>query len=357
MESRLTLSECRSIAAVIPAYQPAANLIGLVKTLYGAGYPVVVVDDGSGEDCLGIWNEIISFASVIHHPKNMGKGAALKTAFEHIRENMSEISYIITLDADGQHLFDDAERVAACSIANPGTLVLGSRTFGKNVPLRSKFGNTVTRFVFSCVAGYSVGDTQTGLRAFDRSLLGYMLGVDGERYEYEMNVLLRCRENGIPVAEVPIRTVYLDAENSSSHFDAIRDSAKIYGNIFRFASPSIISSLADYAAFLLLKRRLSRKAGSLAASNLIARAISAPIGCFLRSKRGAPAEPKKYAARALLEASIGSAVIAALAESGKIPAWASKLITEAALFVLKRAVQPDSCPKAAAGAKQNETGD
>lgn len=236
MENELKFSKYRGSAVVIPAYQPSEKLIELVSKLSKSGYSVVVVDDGNDESFLKIWEQIDSCAVLLHHSHNQGKGAALKTAFRYIRDSMPDVGSIITMDADGQHLIDDMGRVAQSSYENPGTLVLGSRTFGRDVPLRSRFGNSVTRFVFFCIAKYKIQDTQTGLRAFDRSLLDYMLSVAGERYEYEMNVLLRCKGSGISVVEIPIHTVYLDKNNSSSHFDAIRDSACIYRNIFRFAS-------------------------------------------------------------------------------------------------------------------------
>lgn len=235
MTDKSGLSEYRKSAVVIPAYQPSEKLTELVGTLSESGYSVVVVDDGSDESCLKIWEQIDSCAVLLHHSHNQGKGAALKTAFRYIRDSMPDVVNIITMDADGQHLIEDMECVAQRSLENPGTLVLGSRTFGNDVPLRSRFGNTVTRFVFFCIAKYKIQDTQTGLRAFDRSLLSYMLSVPGDRYEYEMNVLLRCKNCGISVVEMPIHTVYLDKNNSSSHFDAVRDSARIYRNIFRFA--------------------------------------------------------------------------------------------------------------------------
>lgn len=236
MTDELEISKKRGSAVVVPAYQPSEKLTELVNALSESGYSVIVVDDGSNGSCLKIWEQIDSCAVLLHHSHNQGKGAALKTAFRYIRDNMPDVGNIITMDADGQHLIADMERVVQSSYKNPGTLVLGSRTFGRDVPLRSRFGNNVTRFVFFCIAKYKIQDTQTGLRAFDRSLLDYMLSVPGERYEYEMNVLLRCKDRRISVVEIPIHTVYLDKNNSSSHFDAVRDSACIYRNIFRFAS-------------------------------------------------------------------------------------------------------------------------
>ena len=112
--------------------------------------------------------------------------------------------------------------------------MIGSRAFVGEVPLRSRFGNTVTRGVYHLVSGVKVQDTQTGLRGFDRSLLEWLLSIPGERYEYEMNVLMSAARDKIQIGEVPIETVY-EGKNESSHFRPIHDSVKIYKEIFRFA--------------------------------------------------------------------------------------------------------------------------
>ena len=115
-----------------------------------------------------------------------------------------------------------------------GGFVIGSRAFVGDVPLRSRFGNTVTRGVYHLVSGVKVQDTQTGLRGFDRSLLEWLLLIPGDRYEYEMNMLMSAARDGIEIGEVPIETVY-EGKNESSHFRPLHDSVKIYKEIFRFA--------------------------------------------------------------------------------------------------------------------------
>ena len=92
------------------------------------------------------------------------------------------------------------------------------RDVGQKMPLRSRFGNTVTRAVFRLLSGVYISDTQTGLRAFDSSLFDLMLEIEGMRYEYEINVLMRLAKERVPIREVPIETIYHDRKNTVSHF-------------------------------------------------------------------------------------------------------------------------------------------
>lgn len=113
------------------------------------------------------------------------------------------------------------------------TLALGVRSIGKEMPPRSRLGNRITRSVFKLITGVNVSDTQTGLRAFGSELLSEFLSVKGERYEYEMNVLMKCAKRKNPVEEVPISTIYRDKSNSTSHFHSFKDSVRIYKDILR----------------------------------------------------------------------------------------------------------------------------
>ena len=121
------------------------------------------------------------------------------------------------MDADGQHLPDDMEKLLMKAAAEPMALIVGSRTIDRNVPWKSRMGNLITRRIFRMKTGVEVSDTQTGLRAFSTRLLDFMLDIEGERYEYEMNVLVTCAKANIPIIEVPIETIYHDKGNSCSH--------------------------------------------------------------------------------------------------------------------------------------------
>lgn len=151
--------------ALVPAYQPAGFLLELVKEL-AAGFLVVLVDDGSESACQELFAGCERYATVLRHKVNAGKGRALKTGLAYIQERYGQKDIVVTVDADGQHRVEDAFELCRRAEKNPNALVLGSRKLKENVPLRSLFGNTVTRFVYRLAAGRKVHDTQTGLRAF-----------------------------------------------------------------------------------------------------------------------------------------------------------------------------------------------
>ena len=230
---------------VIPAYQPDEKLTGVVDTLIEkTNFPIVIVDDGSREDCQPLFAALSQkdHVTVLHHEVNRGKGAALKTAFQYVYENCPEEEGVITVDADGQHLPDDVLRVADAFANHHDALVTGSRRFTGKVPFKSRAGNAITRFVFAISTGVKVYDTQTGLRAFSRENIPRMLSLKGDRYEYEISQLLFCCREMIPIVEVPIETVYIE-DNASSHFRALRDGWRIYKMILMFVSSSLLSFL------------------------------------------------------------------------------------------------------------------
>ncbi|MGN0383641.1 MAG: GtrA family protein [Eubacterium sp.] len=262
--------------ALIPAYEPSATLVTITEQLYKKGYKIIIVDDGSGSRYESVFNKVSLFATLLKHETNRGKGSALKTGLSYIQETTSGDAIIVTLDADGQHSIEDAGRVCKCAEHNSGRLVLGSRMFTGKVPMKSKLGNAITRVVYRIFTGISVNDTQTGLRAFHIDMIPFMLGIEGKRYEYEMEVLLQCARQNIPIIEIEIDTIY-DDDNSSSHFNAVKDSYRVYKEILKFSASSFISFIVDYSLyiiFLLLTGRL-QAAVSIPLSNILARIISA----------------------------------------------------------------------------------
>lgn len=219
---------------LIPAYQPDKKLIETLEALSARGFGLMVVDDGSGRDYDSIFIEAGKYARVVRYAQNRGKGGALKQGIRCLRKCFPDCRYMITADADGQHSPEDIVRLSEKLAEGKCRFVIGSREFVGEVPLRSRFGNSLTRHVYAFVSGVRVGDTQTGLRGFDASLFDWLLSIEGERYEYEMNVLMSAARDKIAIDELTIKTIY-ENDNSSSHFDPIKDSLKIYKEIFKFA--------------------------------------------------------------------------------------------------------------------------
>jgi glycosyltransferase involved in cell wall biosynthesis len=245
--------ELRQLAVLIPAWQPDQRLTALVQELASAGFgAVLVVDDGSSAASAPVFLELGSVpgTTLLRHAVNLGKGRALKTGINHVLTALPEIHGVITADADGQHSAADIVRVANALRGSHGRVVLGVRGFVKDVPLRSRFGNALTREVFRFMTGTTVSDTQTGLRALPRSLLPELMMLTGERYEYEMTVLAHVCRHHRRLLEVPIQTIYIDG-NRASHFDPVRDSMRIYFVLLRYYFSSLVAAGIDFAGFSL----------------------------------------------------------------------------------------------------------
>jgi len=241
------------IACLIPAYKPSEKFLDFIKKLSSFGHQaIIVVDDGGGREYSGIFKKAKDMGCIVlTHEKNRGKGRALKTGFEYYLKNFKDGIGLITADADGQHSLEDIERVAEKLYKYPNALVLGCRVFKKGVPFKSKFGNKITRAIYYLVSGIKISDTQTGLRGIPRTSLDKMLKIHGERFEYEMSMLMEIKAMELDVKEVHIETIYID-DNSSSHFNAFRDSFMIYKMIFSYMGSSLISFLVDYGMFTVL---------------------------------------------------------------------------------------------------------
>ena len=222
---------------IIPAYKPDEKFLALLKELRKSfSGAILAVDDGGKEEYRSFFETAKTEygCTVLTHPENRGKGAALKTAFAYLADHAEEGETFVTADADGQHLPKDIFACLEEARLHPDSLVLGGRSFKGNVPARSRFGNFVSRHTFRFLMGQKVRDTQTGLRAFSSSLLPFLLSVPGDRYEYEMRMLcLACKEK-IPIREITIETVYLE-ENKSSHFNPVRDALRVYKILFQNA--------------------------------------------------------------------------------------------------------------------------
>ncbi|MHB9023849.1 MAG: GtrA family protein [Armatimonadota bacterium] len=244
-----------NVVLLIPAYNPPESFIDHLTNLIRSGFSkIVVVNDGSNpQRCDTLFSRIAAYPEchVISHPGNLGKGQALKTAFSYIIEHYPGCSGIVTADSDGQHLPDDIIKVARCLESHGESLVLGTRAFGKGTPARSLVGNVITRSFVHIVLGQRLTDTQTGLRGIPVSFLPTLLDVKGDRYEYEMGMLLATRACNIPIIEEQISTVYID-NNKSSNFHPLIDSMRIYYVLLRFAGSSLFASIVDFIIFVIL---------------------------------------------------------------------------------------------------------
>ena len=330
---------------LIPAFEPGLSLPRLVSELTerDPGVEIVIVDDGSGTEYGHIFDQAAGLdATVLTLPTNSGKGAALKAGFAWIRQNRPGQA-IVCADSDGQHRPADISRVVD-RVDRQGSepaIVLGGRRFTGKVPARSRFGNGVSRQLFRMVTGVSIHDTQTGLRGYPASLIDWLMDVEGERFEYELNILLDAARDYVPVVEVEIETLYL-GHNESSHFRPVIDSLRVMRPLAGYVASSLAAFLIDLAALQVL----FMITGSLLVSVIGARLISATVNFLVNrylvfsatEQRSGPRHAARYAALAggMLLANFG-ALSAATAVG--IPLVPAKIVIEAALYLASFQVQ------------------
>ena len=333
------------LAALIPAYQPGNTLIHLSQELIEKGFQkIVVVDDGSGAEYTEIFSTLKSMGChILTHAINMGKGRALKTGINDLLTTGGNIDGVITADADGQHLVKDIINVGRTLLASENTIVLGKRTFSGKVPLKSRIGNTLTRYIFNYVSGQKTCDTQTGLRGLPYSSLANLLSLPGERYEYEMNVLLESSKFHLRIKEIDIETVYIN-ENRGSHFHPLKDSWRIYRLIIMFGGSSLFAALIDFLIFTLITIALPNV---LWAAVVGARVVSSFVNFLVNrniifSKKDSPTSLKKhvigYYTLVILIMAANYALISMFVGLG-INVYIAKVFTEILLFFVSFFVQ------------------
>ena len=331
------------VYAVLPAYRPPTGFPELVRGLAGDFAGVVVIDDGSGPECRPLFDAVAALpgVTVLRHAVNLGKGAALKTGFNHVA-NLDGAAGVVTLDADGQHLADDVRAVRDRLLRRSDALVIGVRRFDGEVPLRSQVGNRLTRVLFRLLVGLTLSDTQSGLRGLPVSFATRLLTLPSQRYEFELDMLMAAKALGVPLDEVPIRTVYADG-NTTSHFNPLLDSARIYFVLFRFVLTSISAALLDNALFALLYLTT----GTISGSQIGARLVSATFN-YLTVRRFAfhSDEPHrvaapKYAVTAVVVAFLSYSSLVALNDLAAVPVLTAKLVVETLIFLGSFLVQRD----------------
>ena len=274
------------LIVIIPAYEPPREFIDYARGVASFAGALVVVNDGSGCEYDGIFNEIKAISNVkyITYAENHGKGHALRQAFKYCTEKYDESYVFITADCDGQHDIADIYRVAESAFEHPSALILGSRNFDLSiVPKRSRVGNTSIRRIFRLLYGLNLTDTQTGLRGFSVKLAQRFLSVRGERFEFEMNMLIYSQKNGISILETPIKTIYPEnPEEHVSHFKTVKDSAIIVGTVIRNLNTYILSSalsgLLDILVFFILSSIVFR---NVSAVNTLIATVSARVASSL----------------------------------------------------------------------------
>ncbi|MDA8220644.1 MAG: bifunctional glycosyltransferase family 2/GtrA family protein [Desulfitobacterium hafniense] len=327
---------------LIPAYEPDLRLLILIEKLQAVcNFKIIVVDDGSGNAYSEIFKAVKAYGcTVLTHTTNQGKGRALKTGFRYILET-GENEGVVCADSDGQHLPQDIIKISQAIKASKGHIILGCRRFTGNVPLRSRFGNTVTRMVYSFSTGQRIHDTQTGLRGFSPDMLDWLCSVPGERFEYEMKCLLEAEEEGYSFSEVDIHTVY--HHNHSSHFRTLIDSAKVYFPILKFSASSLLSGLLDIALLLLIQsiypNLLLAVVGARVCSSIFNYTLNKVFVFSKGNRTGFQSSLKKYFTLVLVITALNYALLHMINLRFGVPLFYAKLFTETILFLFSYLIQ------------------
>ena len=220
--------EENEVCAVIPTYQNAKTLLKVVADVHRVVDTVFVVDDGSNDGTAALLDKATGNErpeKVLTHPKNCGKGAALKTGLTYARQQ--GFRYAVTVDADGQHRADDIPALLKAVEEEPDALAIGSRGLQhENMPAKSTFANRFSNFWFALQTLQRLPDTQSGLRVYPlRSLHG--LRWMSARYEAELTLLVFSAWAGVKLLPVPVSVYYPPRDQRVTHFRPGRDFTRI----------------------------------------------------------------------------------------------------------------------------------
>lgn len=271
-----------AVGILIPALDPDERLIKLIFHLtenLEQEKPIIIVDDGSSNQL--IFNKLVALQNeqihILHHKTNLGKGAALKTGFSYCLKHLPNLAGIATMDADGQHTVNSLNDCLSLFDRYPSDLILGTRTFSKDIPFRSRLGNTLTNKIVRSLTRLPITDTQTGLRVIPMKYVKDLVEFPGSRFEFEFDMLLRAKDFNIGIKEQPITTIYIDG-NSSSHFHVIRDSVMIYSRFIKFSASGLISFFVDIILFgILVKIIGNHSLYGIMTATVTARLLSAVV--------------------------------------------------------------------------------
>lgn len=339
---------------LIPSLDPDDKMPAYVKELIDAGVNhILVIDDGSSIDNQIYFDEVKQYKEVVllKHDVNKGKGAALKTGFKYVLDNMPDIKAIITADADGQHATDDTINVALRTLET-NQVVFGTRNFNEEiVPFKSRNGNKITTAVFKLLYGKQVNDTQTGLRGLPIDFIPECLQLKGERFEYEIMMLIQIVQDNREIIEETIKTIYFES-NRATHFNTFKDSFRIYkvmlSTFIKFAGSGLLSALLDIGVYTLLinlvfKNNDMNKAIML--STIIARIISSLFNFSLNknkvfdSKDSLSSTIVKYYALACVQMLASWLLVSFVFEKLAINTSIIKVFVDGLLFIISYQIQ------------------
>lgn len=352
----MSLDSDKKILILIPALNPPKEFINYIELLIENNFKnILVVNDGSEKSYDEIFEKIQlkKECTILKHEVNEGKGKAIKDGLNYFKnlENIDDFIGVITVDCDGQHLVKDILNVSKKMFEEENSLLLGTRKFDENVPLKSSFGNKATSNVFKILYGIQISDTQTGLRGIPKSLIEDFLNLNGNRYEYEMNMLIECVLKNIKIIEIPIETVYIDS-NSNTHFRPIKDSLSIYWRIFnsfiKYSAISLISCIIDvvlFKIFLIVVKLNLKETVIIMLATIFARIISSFVNFILNKKIAFDSKKRvsntivKYYCLCICQMIISGFAVSVIYSTTHFSEVIIKLIVDTILFCINYRIQ------------------
>lgn len=235
MERRGCIS-IEQVMIIIPALNPLPSIITFVEKLRLTSISkIVIINDGSAMKYQPIFEELrtVTDCTVLQHGENKGKGRALKTGFAHILKHEKKIHTILTVGAHGQHTLEDIEQMLESAKVFSDGIVLGVRRFRSNeMPTFSFIGNRAATILFELLFRKRLLDIQSGLRLIPKQELLWLIKVPGEKFDYDLNMLIEAIRRDVPIYEIPIGYARM-RKNSLMHYDEIVNMSKNLQSIWK----------------------------------------------------------------------------------------------------------------------------
>lgn len=334
----------KDIFIIVPTLNPNIEIFTpFLDNLLKEFKNVLVYDDGCREEYDDFFKSLESKGIIVlHHYINLGKGRAMKDAFNYLLNNYPNLLGVVTADSDGQHSVKDIKRCAQEVLNHPDSLILGCRDFNsKNVPRRNRFGNKTTRGVMKAFIGLSITDTQTGLRGLSKEVMMKFMTTPGDRFEYETNQLIDTIAKEVPIKEITIETIYVNG-NTESHFNPLKDSFAIYKLFFKYIVASLSSFVIDIALFALFNKIIPGTQ-SISISTFLARILSSIYNFGINAKMVFKNKNKssfiKYAILCIVMMFVSGYSVQYLAKIISLNTVIIKLIIDMIIFMINFIIQ------------------
>lgn len=329
----------KDIFVIVPTYNPNTEITTkFIKELEKKVKDIIIVNDGCKDEFSDYFNTFKNHIVLTHHV-NQGKGRALKTAFNYLLDQHPNFKGAVVADCDGQHSVEDILKVGEEVLNTPNKLILGVRNFNKdNVPKKSMFGNKITRNIFKLFIGLNITDTQTGLRGYSKELIPTFLKTKGERYEYETNMLIDCKEKDILIKEIKIKTIYIN-DNKTSHFNPVKDSIAIYKLFIKY----ILSALSSFIIDILLFTILLHFINNIMISTILSRIVSSIYNFYINKKlifkKSSKNSLYKYFILVIVQMFLSGLLVTKLDGILNISTTLIKIIVDGIIFVINFIIQ------------------